>query len=62
MQQRINQAQDIFLFYINSLGRGFATKSLHQKVQLTRNFIETIHPIKDHLKQDFLIQKAAKNI
>ncbi len=60
MAEQIAQSQDIFLFYINSLGHGFATKPLHEKVELTRSFLETIAPIQDSLKQDFLVQRASK--
>ena len=60
LTSRIEQAKDIFIFYIETLGKGFATKPLYEKVQLTRNFIEIIQEIKDSLKQDFLLQKASK--
>ena len=56
----IEQAKDIFLFYIETLGRGFSVKPLHEKVQLTRALIEIIKGINDELKQDFLLQRAAK--
>lgn len=60
LAKSIEQAKDIFLFYLESLGRGFTSKTLHEKVQLTRDFIETIRTLDDSLKQDFLLQKAAK--
>lgn len=55
----IHQAQDIFHFYIATLGTDFTTKSLNQKVQLVRNVLEIIRPITDPLKQDILLQKAS---
>ncbi len=55
----IQQAQDIFHFYIANLGSDFTTKSLNQKVHLMRNVLEIIRPINDPLKQDILLQKAS---
>jgi DNA primase len=56
----IANAQDIFLFFIASLGKEFNTQPLNHKVRVTRTLLETIVPIDDMLKQDFLLQKAAK--
>lgn len=56
----INKAKDIFLFFIDSLGTDFVTKPLSQKVQITRSLLQTIQPIQDSLKQDLLLQRAAK--
>jgi len=55
----IQQAQDIFHFYIATLGSEFTTKSLSQKVHLVRNVLEIIRSINDPLKQDMLLQKAS---
>ncbi len=56
----IQQAKDIFFFFINTLGTNFVTKSLSQKVQITRSLLQVIQTIKDSLKQDILLQQAAK--
>ncbi len=56
----IHKAQDIFFFFIASLGVQFSTKPLNQKVQLIRKLLDTIACVDDPLKQDILLQRAAK--
>jgi DNA primase len=60
MQTLINNAQDIFFFFIDTLGQNFINKPLNQKIQTTRSFLEVIGAITDPLKKDILLQKAAK--
>lgn len=60
MQELINNAQDIFFFFIDTLGQNFINKPLNQKIQTTRSFLEVIAAISDPLKKDILLQKAAK--
>ncbi|HLW72494.1 MAG TPA: DNA primase [Candidatus Babeliales bacterium] len=60
MQTLIHGAQDIFLFFIDTLGHNFINKPLNQKIQTTRSFISIITAIPDPLKKDILLQKAAK--
>ena len=60
LEPYINQAKDIFLFFIESLGQNFAIKSLHEKIMLTRRMTEILNTIDDQLKQDILLQKASK--
>jgi DNA primase len=60
MQILINNAQDIFFFFIDTLGQNFINKPLNQKIQTTRSFLEVIGAITDPLKKDILLQKAAK--
>ena len=60
MQVLINNAQDIFFFFIDTLGQNFISKPLNQKIQTTRSFLEVIAAITDPLKKDILLQKAAK--
>ena len=60
MQALIHSAQDIFFFFIDSLGQNFINKPLNQKINITRTFITTIATISDPLKKDILLQKAAK--
>jgi len=55
----IEQAKDIFLFFINTLGKDFPTKLISEKVRIVRTVTDLIRTIKDTLKQDFLLQKAA---
>ena len=58
----IAQAQDIFELFISSLGQGFSNKALAEKIQLTKKITETIGKLDDPLKQDLLLQKAAKTL
>jgi DNA primase len=62
MTSLLEQAQDIFLFFIESLGANFARKSLSEKVQLARRIIDVIATIDDPLKQDLLLQQAADHL
>jgi DNA primase len=56
----IEQAQDIFHFFLSALGSNFLSKPLSQKIQTTRTFLNVITNITDQLKKDILLQKAAK--
>lgn len=58
----INKAQDIFNFFIDSLGSTFSSESLNKKMQVARKLIKTIHGIQDPLKKDILLQKAASTL
>jgi DNA primase len=62
LEPLIAQAQDLFVFFINSLGKDFTGKSLQDKLLLTRKIIDTIHLLDDPLKRDLLLQKAAKTL
>jgi len=53
-------AEDIFQFFLNTLGNNFLGKPLSQKIQTTRSFLTVISNISDPLKKDILLQKAAK--
>ncbi len=57
----IHKAQDIFLFFIDSLGETFINKPLNQKLHITRGFLSTLISMNDPLKQDILLQKAANS-
>jgi len=59
LQPLINQAQDIFFFFIDSLGSDFSTKPLSNKIETIRAFLQTMATINDSLKQDILLQKGA---
>ncbi|MDP3889207.1 MAG: DNA primase [bacterium] len=56
----IKKAKEIFVFFIDSIGKNFATKLVPEKVHVTRKLVDIIRTIDDPLKQDFLLQKAAK--
>lgn len=59
IQSLIKNTQDIFEFYIATLGKNFSQQNLQQKVTHIRKLIEIVGNIKDALKQDILLQKAA---
>ncbi|MCX5925575.1 MAG: DNA primase [Candidatus Dependentiae bacterium] len=61
MQPLIHKAKDIFVFFIDTLGKDFATKLIPEKVRLTRIVVDIIRTLDDPLKQDFLLQKAAQS-
>src|SRR5579872_5527495 len=56
----VHAAQDIFLFFIDSLGGQFINKPLNQKLHVVRSFLSIIANITDSLKRDILLQKASK--
>lgn len=60
LETLINNAVDIFYFFIASVSKNFSTCPLHEKVDLLRTILETIEPINEPLKQDILLQKVSK--
>ncbi len=59
LDQEIAQAQDIFVFFLNTLGENYANEPLQHKIQATRECLDVIRKIEDPLKRDILLQKAA---
>lgn len=59
LDQEIAQAQDIFVFFLNTLGENYAHEPLQHKIQATRECLDVIRKIDDPLKRDILLQKAA---
>ncbi|MCB9493722.1 MAG: DNA primase [Epsilonproteobacteria bacterium] len=55
----IDVAQDIFNFFITSVGSNFHNKTLDEKLALNEQIIDIVMHIEDPLKQDILIQQAA---
>jgi len=56
----ISQAKEIFDFFIDTIAHNFHEKGLKQKLTVSRKIIAVIAQMKDPLKQDLLIQRAAK--
>lgn len=56
----IHSAQDIFLFFISTLGEKFINKPLTQKLQITRSLLSIMANMTDPLKKDLLLQQASK--
>ena len=58
----IDQAEDIFAFFIETIGTDFARKPLSEKLNLTRKILEMIQKLDDPLKQDILLQNACTKL
>ena len=58
LKEIFGAAQDIFSFFIQTLGAEFDQQSLSGKLQLTRKILEMIQKLDDPLKQDILLQNA----
>jgi DNA primase len=58
----IEQAQDIFLFFVETAGAAFSTKPLNEKMQVMKNLLQTIAHIDEPLKRDLLLQRASQVI
>ena len=58
----IQNTQDIFLFFINSVSKDFSIKPLGEKVAIARNLLQTINTVDDPLKRNILLQKGAKTL
>lgn len=56
----INQAQDIFIFFINYLTQDFSNKSLQERITITKKVIEIIGQLEDPIKQDILLKNASE--
>jgi len=62
LEALIDQAQDIFAFFIETIGTDFGRKPLGEKLQLTRKILEMIQKLDDPLKQDILLQNACNQL
>lgn len=58
----LQQAQDIFSFYINNVTANYHSKTLQQKMRIARKLIGLIGGLDDELKRDILLQKASKTL
>ncbi|MBA3954672.1 DNA primase [Candidatus Dependentiae bacterium] len=59
LKDLIEQARDIFLFFIHTLGSDFASKSLQERITQTKKLVDMIKHLEDPLKQDLLLKQAA---
>ncbi|MGC2310641.1 MAG: DNA primase [Candidatus Babeliaceae bacterium] len=60
LEPSLTKNQDIFLFCLNRMSSDFQDKTLQARLQLIRHFLALIVPLKQPLKQDLLLQKAAE--
>lgn len=62
VQQLLQDARDIFIFFIDSVGKTFVHKSLAKKLEIIKALLEAISALDDPLKQDLLLQEAARTL
>ncbi len=62
LKELIANAQDIFGFFIHSMGTGFQSKPLAERVSQTRKLLEIIAGVDDSLKVDLLLQQASSTL
>ncbi len=60
LEERIAQAKDIFVSFLDATAQGFFQKGLQEKVAVVRNLLSTISSLNDPLKQEILLARAAK--
>jgi len=58
----IEQAQDIFTFFINNAGKNFRQQSLKGKLAIVHELLTILGSVEDKIKQALLIQEAAESI
>ena len=62
LEPLIQNAKDIFAFFIETIGTDFARKPLSEKLELTRRILEMIQKLDDPLKQDILLKNACTQL
>lgn len=62
LQEAVEQSKDIFSFFIDTLGQGFAAQSLSKKLQLVEKLLSIIHKIQEPLKKDLILQRASETL
>ncbi|MBT3903995.1 toprim domain-containing protein, partial [bacterium] len=55
-------AQDIFVFFIDTLGKNISQKSTQERIALTRKLLDTISHVKDPLRQEILLHRSARQL
>lgn len=60
--ERIAQARDIFLFYVETIGPAFSQASLGRKIETLRTLLEAIGGIQDPLKRDLVLYQASQTL
>ncbi len=53
-----DKAQDIFSFFVESMGNDFSNKSLSEKLKLSEKIVEIISKVNNYFKRDLLLQQA----
>ena len=56
----MSKSREIFTFFVESLGGGFADAPLAQKLELAQKIIAVVVKVTDSFKRDLLLQKASE--
>ncbi len=59
LDEPLKNAQDIFEFFLHTLGKNYQHEPLQHKIQATRECLDIIRKLDDPLKKDLLLQQAA---
>lgn len=62
MSEAIENAKDIFLFYVETIGPAFTQAPLARKVETLRTLLEAINGIQDPLKRDLVLYQASQTL
>jgi len=62
LQKLIKEAKDLFVFFIETVGKGFLSNPLSQKLKMAQSIIKTIENVQDPIKKDLLLQRASKTL
>jgi DNA primase len=60
LKRLVDNSQDIFSFFIDTIGEDFVQKSLSGKMSSIKKLLDVIKKIDDSLKQDILLQDASR--
>jgi len=58
----IKKEKDIFVFFIDVIGKEFLSKPLSQKLKLAKTIINMVNNLQDPIKKDLLMQNASKSL
>jgi DNA primase len=56
------QAKDIFVFFVDILGKQATQKSTSQRTELAHKLLETVAKVTDPLKQEMLLQRVSQHL
>ena len=60
LEPYVKRAQDIFMYYVDSLGAGFRRLPLGEKLRVAHRLLELIGKIESPLKRDLLLSRASE--
>lgn len=62
LSELIQDAQDIFMLFVEAKSGNITHKTLQEKLEATREVLTVVSTIDDQLKKDFLLQKASASL